>query len=206
MNNMIKKIFTLCLIFFLGSCVLNIGFTPDAISENKLIEQRFPENKKAVIILGDKDDVFNASSLWYKIDETNGSSIRNKFIWIKRSIDKEVIMLEPGIYSLKSFEISNTSHARNWVESKEEKIYDIKTKKPAFASFVVRSGEVVYLGDLRFSSYAVGRTWQNNRNTIVRIKVFDEDNNAKQKFYSKYPKLKDYKVITRLIEVNEKNK
>jgi hypothetical protein len=204
---MIKKIFTISLIFLLESCIVQAGFKPDIISENRLIEQRFPDNKKAIIIIGNVDEVYNTASLWYKVDRMSGSHYNNKNLYINRTKKKQILMLEPGTYSLKSFGIQNTSNVSSWVET-SKKLYNPETKEPAIVSFTVEAGEVVYLGDIKLSSYAVGKMkWgSSQRDVIIRVDVSNNSEDAEREFYSAYPKFKDYKIATRIIVINEKNK
>lgn len=204
---MIKIILKIGILFFLNSCVLFIGYKPYLPSENDLIEQRFPQNKKAIIITRDLNPELHASSLWYKIDDTFDGKVSDSYIWINRTKDHQIIMLEPGTYALKKFQTSNSSYGVSWIESKNQ-IYDVQKNQPAISSFNAKAGKITYLGDIRFSSYVVGRAkWgSNKRDAIPRFYISNNLESAKKAFYSKYPNLKNYEITTNLIKINEKNK
>ena len=201
-----KTILSLIVIFTLNSCIITAGFKPSLIHGNKLIEEKFPDNKKAIIIIKDQNSKLHTSSLWYRIDETFNGNYSNNYIWINRTKHHQILMVEPGVYALKKFGLYNSSHGSSWIEAKNS-IYDKENNVPGLASFNIKSGEIVYLGDIGFSSYTIGKRklWSNKQSALVRIKISEDLESAKTEFYSSYPKLSHYPITYRKIKINEKH-
>ena len=146
------------------------------------------------------------STLWHKLDGKSGRHINSKYVWISRNGEYQFIMLEPGTYSLKRFDLENGSHVRRWVETKKD-LFNPETNKPTFASFTVNSGEIVYLGDIEISSYNIARnSFLYEQSVITKVKADNNVEMAKSSFYSRYPKLKNYNITTRIIQTNAKDK
>jgi hypothetical protein len=220
----------------MSSCVAWYG-KPRLIDNSKFIEQRFPDNKKAIIIIknneeansatqfwkiwhrvdriidrianfGIKYDEVGQSSLWVQVDNPPDDKRSNPYVWIKRLNAYQILMVRPGTYALKNIGMGSDKYYRRSLQFGSE-IYNLETKEPSIASFTVKSGEVVYLGDVDLTARdPKGVKWYNadTNPQIVKISTFNEIESAKDAFAKKYPKLKDYKVITRMIKINEKYK
>lgn len=201
-----QKIVFLIGLLLLNSCMIYSGSTlPPVLESNVFIEQRFPDNKKSLIIVKDQQNSLFTSSLWYRIDESFNGKNSKTYLYIPRTGSHQVIMIEPGTYSLASFGTSNSSYASSWIEARGD-IYNVETKQPNLASFEVKSGEVVYLGDINMISSQVGqRQWGSKQTVGIRISVANNYSNAKEIFLSKYPTLKQHEVKLRMIKTNEKN-
>lgn len=139
------RFFLLVIFYFLTSCTAIcsnlIGHFPD----NKIFLERFPNNKKAIIISRFHDNSMMAeSAMWCRvIDDSDLKKVDFcvNFLFANKA---EIIMLEPGKYYL--FSTSNKKYrSKKYLYEMEEKFLSVNRSK---LSFTVRAAEIAYIGDM----------------------------------------------------------
>lgn len=212
------------LLLGVSSCTTWMTGKPELIDDFNFTH-RFPDNKKAIVIMKDNQKIAGTRSIWQQVanpfkevkkkrklkkkkrrhrkkrKKRNRKKRSKEFtVGVARSGDYQIFMIKPGIYSLLSFGTNLNQHSSGSVVSSGS-IYNDKTKEPEFALFEVKSGEVAYLGDIDFM-YEEGASlgfWNPNRRALVNIGVTNNIAEAKKEFNMRYPELKDHKVVSRLI-------
>jgi hypothetical protein len=67
---------------------------------------------------------------------------------------------------------------------------------PNFASFEAKSGEIVYIGDIRFT-FTKQKYWLKGK---IDLEIKDKYSDAVKFFVEEYPEFKGKKIIKRLIQ------
>ncbi len=127
-------------LFFISSCsAFTSNFFEDLPTPNKFY-QRFPENKKSLIVMKYTTDDLYESLLWCKVsNEKERLQNTNSCHKLKALNYNASLMLEPGIYKLITFSYSDDQ----FVFAKN--IKEVLTKK-FLVNFEAKQGEIVYVG------------------------------------------------------------
>lgn len=135
-----KRIFTIIFLFFLSSCIfLTENNLSQTVDDNNFLN-RFPENKKSIIILklqGKKRDRI------YLCEEKNVFESKLEGC---RSIyatgQYSIVMLKAGNYYLFAKPENRPLLMQNKIDE----------KRKYFASLSLKSGEIIYIGDISYKS------------------------------------------------------
>lgn len=178
----------ICSIFLLMGCTTKY-------MDESIYEDKFLQKKSAIVIirmlypgtLWGFSNRFPVLTYWTKMD--NDDRVQKvEYCFNSQTLFSapalKAYMVEPGYYILDKIEFSDTrvryfSMVPGW---------DPHKKVPLYASFEVKAGEVVYLGDVKIEPY---------RNRFD-IKISDEFMSAQAFFKSEYPTITT-PVIKRLI-------
>jgi len=189
-----KYLKLLLLIIFLPSCTFLTGFKPSIVNQNNFLFDTFPENEKAVVIFSINS---GGTNLWYRIDDKFNGFVGKNSVWFNKGSD-QVAMIEPGIYSLGLFYTKQEYSSYAYVQvPKKTKVW--KDEKPYFASFEVKSGEVLYIGDIDLMANESHRTFTHTF-AKVSLQVKDQSQKAKELIKAKYPQLYS-RFSVRLIKI-----
>jgi len=182
----------------LQGCVIFSSISPRSATDTELIEA-FPNNKKSVIVYKQNNDSVFYNSSWQSI---NQKDINDKnYIYLEDTGRKKlkILVVNPGIYTFREVYNYNGSITLS------DPLYDYEINNPKVASFEVKSGEVVYIGDFNISqatSKNIGDIFTNKISARFTIKVDDNFNQAKFFLEREYPQLSDM-LVKRLI-INRK--
>ena len=186
----IRQLFIFSFLFISSACV--IDHNPDFIPSSYFIKDRFPDNKHAIVIT----KTLNGNSNWSFIPNENQDYVKSKKInltsySINASGERgsyDVYLLPPGAYSLNYY-----SYDKYYSYLKDNVIlWDSEEKQGAMASFIVKPGEILYIGSLSFSR--------------TGVRLLDSYVYAKEFFQKKYPFLKKKQITKRLVSFKENNK
>jgi hypothetical protein len=175
------------IVLLLSSCVSG-SYTG---SQDEILKSFSGSGKALVITKISNGEYKNTYSNWVKI---GGDS--NK-VRIDRSNEYQVVMVEPGLYSLASFkEVSGATLRAGGA------LYDGATGKPYFASFLVKENEVVYVGDLHVKkTYLNDKVFKVKGYLDVSVSVKNNYVEAKKFFKKEFSGIKK-RVIVRLAKGN----
>lgn len=143
---------------------------PNTVNANHFLHDQFPENKKAMIVTKNP----NGATLWYRIDEKFNIKKSWDNFWISKDNNYDLIMLEPGVYSLSTFYDKN-----------DDQVYFKASGSilPSSSSFLiyfeVKEGEVLYIGDIHTSGIRIGKFFDNSATGGIRV----ENNSTEAKEY-----------------------
>ena len=134
------RIHYLLLLFIISSCsAFTSNFFEDLPTSNKFY-QRFPENKKSIVIVKYSTDDLYESLLWCKVlNEKEKLQNTENCHKLKALNYSASLMLEPGIYKLVTFSYSDDQ----FVFAKN--IKEVLAKK-FLVNFEAKQGEIVYIG------------------------------------------------------------
>jgi hypothetical protein len=176
----------------LSSCVAIIA-TPQPPTRIGKLNNEFPKNKKGLVIF--KMSAPGASK-WYRIDEKfhypkNNMQFINfgqkqedsgNNIWMYSSKEYQVLMLEPGIYSL---DILYTDYNEYIKPRWRYGAWNQDTKEPFLIAFEVKPETINYIGDIEIFAKKI---------TFNKVfpypKIQDDYSAAKTFFAEKYPDVK----------------
>ena len=178
-----KYLKLLLLIILLPSCTFFTGFKPRLPNQNHVLFDTFPESDKAIVIFSINS---GGSNLWHRVDDKFNGIVGKNSVWFDKG-SNQIAMIEPGIYSLGLFYTKQEHNFSSYVQApRKTKIW--KDEKPYFASFEVKSGEVLYIGDIDMSADETYRTFTTTH-ARVGVKVEDQSEKAKELIKTSYPKL-----------------
>ncbi|MCE3255119.1 MAG: hypothetical protein K0R25_613 [Rickettsiaceae bacterium] len=168
----VKKVALLTLLFLLGSCVfLTENSLKQNVNQNSFLN-RFPENQKSIIIFKARG---KAKSSILFCDQESTNDCRKIYV----SNHYQILMLEPGIYSLQANSYDSPIFSRFKKSNKELVLLELMPR------------EIAYLGTLSIRK----RSNSNNSASRSNFEV-TSDSGAKD----------DSQMIKNLLENNERQK
>lgn len=142
MKYLSKSVLFICALVFLGGCAGFYSRSPVPGMDNKYFLDRFPGNQKGVVVYRTDLRQERGPDYVYSVWRSDTAS---SFLWGKEDIDGYIVLpVIPGQYTLDRL-AGHTSYMsiKSVVNIDDDKI-SINT-----ASFEIKSGEVIYLGDFK---------------------------------------------------------
>ncbi len=142
------QILTLLLFFLLTNCSwLNQKISPKFVRSSQIINH-FPENKYGIAIF--KFQSRYPSVKWCKFFYKTPSSKLDCFK-VKPSDSYQIIMFEPGIYEISSYEETTRLYGSKNIKFEYYKNSKVRKTKPEIA-FKIKSGKISFLGQIHYKS------------------------------------------------------
>lgn len=173
-------IFVVSVVALLTSC--SVDWFVIKPFKNTSVTSEYPSNKKGLVIVRMLSPV---SIGWkhYSRNE-NGNYIKSGLDYISMTLgpgNYQILMLDPGIYSVASFQDNYIAYSRPFVFRGDTLSYD---GRPTVGAFEVKSQVVSYVGDLEFKNYA-----DVNVKNYADLNVKDNFEEAELFFKKNYPKI-----------------
>ena len=149
-----QKIIALLILVLVNSCLaLTDPLFATIPSSNNFID-RFPENKKGIVLLKLNSDYLGLS--WCQADFENELKDKN-CIKLNPSNYYQIIMLEPGWYEIEGYRVINRRYQSLREKEIEPVISNItgKRKSAPLLAFQVIEGKVSYVGTVKFHHSSV---------------------------------------------------
>lgn len=165
-----QKIIALLLLVLLNSCLaITDPLFATIPSSNNFID-RFPENKKGIVLLKLSSDYLGIS--WCRTDFENKPKDKN-CVKLNPSNYYQIIMLEPGWYEIEGYRIINRRYQALREKEIEPLVSNItgKRKSAPLLAFQVIEGKISYVGTVKFHHSSASGSQVNGDN-------FDEIKNA----------------------------
>ncbi|MSP33743.1 MAG: hypothetical protein EXR06_02430 [Rickettsiales bacterium] len=152
-----QKIFTILFLLLVTSCLALTDPLFSTIPSSNNFINRFPENKKGIVLLKINSDYLALS--WCQASFE--SEVKDKScIKINPSNYYQIIMLEPGWYEIEGYRVINRRFQSLKSTEIEPVISNItgKRKSPPLIAFEVVEGKISYAGHIKFHHTSVSGT------------------------------------------------
>ncbi len=149
-----KQIITLIILTLTTSCLALIDPLFSTIPSSNNFIDRFPENKKGIVLLKLNSDYLAIS--WCQASFEN--EVKDKScIKLNPSDYYQIIMLEPGWYEIEGYRVINRRFQALREKEIEPTISNItgKRKSPPLLAFEVIEGKISYAGNIKFRDSSV---------------------------------------------------